>query len=297
MNRSALYAWYQASRPPFFVATLIPLTLGAVLAHAEGCWDTLTWAAMLLASFLVHLCTNLANDYFDYVVGADAGDSIGGSRVLQEGKLTLSQIRTALILLYVAALVLGLWIVWSCRVWWLVAFMLAAFFSSLFYTAPPIRYGYLGLGEIFVGLNMGPIMVVGTVAALCGYFSTRALSLSVPIGLMVALILYFQSLPDIEADRAIGKLTVAVRLGKPAAIWGFRFLVAAAPLAIVLLVAAGMVHPAALLSLVTVFLAVRTDRIIRETSDWKDLHERGDRVRMFYLVNGLILIVTVAWWG
>jgi len=294
MNRERLAAWYQASRPPFFVATLVPLTLGGVVAHAAGHWNTLRWVAVLVAAFLVHLCTNLANDYFDYIAGTDEGGALGGSRVVHEGKITLNELRNALIILYGIAFVLGVWIVWDSQVWWLIGVMGFSFFSSLFYTAPPVRYGYLGLGELFVGINMGPIMVAGTAAAVAGTFIPRALWLSAPIGLMVALILYYQSLPDIETDRAAGKRTIAVRLGNPAAIWGVRLFVASTLATIVLLVAAGQVHPIALVSLVTVALAARIDRMIRTTADWQDLHDRGGAVRMFYLANGFVLLVGVA---
>ncbi|MCA1959822.1 MAG: 1,4-dihydroxy-2-naphthoate octaprenyltransferase [Desulfomonile sp.] len=294
MKQDRLAAWYQASRPPFFVATLVPLALGGVIAHTIGQWNTLRWVAVLIAAFLVHLCTNLANDYFDYVAGTDKGDALGGSRVVHEGKITLAELRNALIVLYGIAFLIGIWIVWDSRVWWLIAVMGFSFFSSLFYTAPPVRYGYLGLGELFVGINMGPIMVAGTAAAVAGAFIPRALWLSVPIGLMVAMILYYQSLPDVETDRAAGKRTIAVRLGKPAAIWGFRLLVAATLTSIVLLVASGEVHPPALVSLATIMLAVRIDRMIRTTTNWQDLHDRGGAVRLFYLVNGLVLIVSVA---
>jgi 1,4-dihydroxy-2-naphthoate octaprenyltransferase len=275
------------------VATLIPLSLGGAVAAALACWDTMRFGVVLVASFLVHLCTNLGNDYFEYATGADDGDSIGGSRVLQEGKITLAEIGKALVVLYVLALVCGLWIVWASQVWWLIVLMLFAFFSSVFYTAPPIRYGYRGLGELFVGVNMGPVMVVGTAAALTGQFVSRAFWLSIPIGIMVALILYYQSLSDIEADRAAGKITVAVRLGKPTALWGVRFFMAAALASITLLVAAGLVHVVALASLATLLLGLKIDRIIRATADWKDLHDQGSSVRLFYLANGTILVLGV----
>jgi 1,4-dihydroxy-2-naphthoate octaprenyltransferase len=297
MRGGKLKAWYQASRPPFFVATLIPLGLGAVVAHTEGPWSTARWVMLLFAAFLVHLATNLGNDYFDYAFGADTGESLGGSRVLQQGKLTAAEIRDAMILCYVGACLVGLWIVWTTEVWWLLALMLVAFLSSLFYTAPPIRYGYLGLGELFVGLNMGPVMVVGTAAALTGQFVPRALWLSVPVGLMVAMILYYQSLSDIEEDRAVGKLTIAARLGQPRAIWGVRFFFAASLAAIALLVAAGLLHPAALISLGTGAIAYRIDAMIERTSNWKELHDRGGPVRLFYLANGLIIVLTVAHFG
>ncbi|MFH1092414.1 MAG: prenyltransferase, partial [Pseudomonadota bacterium] len=78
-------AWYQASRPPFYVATLIPLILGLVLAHKlTGEWRLGRFLLLNLGAFMVHLATNLANDLFDHALGADAGESIGGSRVIQQ---------------------------------------------------------------------------------------------------------------------------------------------------------------------------------------------------------------------
>jgi 1,4-dihydroxy-2-naphthoate octaprenyltransferase len=95
----------------------------------------------------------------------------------------------------------------------------------------------------------------------------------------------------------VGKRTIAVLLGKPAAIWGFRFCTVTALISIVVLVAFSIVHHAALIALITAAIAYQTDRMIRSTQDWKDLHDKGKPVRIFYLVNGLILILTVAYYG
>ena len=208
-------------------------------------------------------------------------------------KITPREIRNALIILYAIAMVCGTWILWVSRVWWLAPIMIFSFFSSLFYTAPPFRYGYYGLGELFVGLNMGPIMVVGTAAALTGRFIPRAFWISIPVGLTVAMILYYQSLPDMDSDRAAGKRTLTVRLGKRSSLWGFRLLVGATLGAILVLVFQGLLHPAALLCLFTIYFPYKVDQMIRVTRDWKDLHDRGGRVRLFYLMNGLILILAV----
>jgi 1,4-dihydroxy-2-naphthoate polyprenyltransferase len=93
-------------------------------------------------------------------------------------KITASEIRYALIVLYAAALLCGIWIVRVSGVWWLLLVMLFAFFSSLFYAAQPVRHGYRGLKEVFVGLNMGPVMVAGTAGALTGHFMPRAVWLT-----------------------------------------------------------------------------------------------------------------------
>ncbi|MFH0959330.1 MAG: 1,4-dihydroxy-2-naphthoate octaprenyltransferase [Pseudomonadota bacterium] len=288
---SSVKAWIQASRTPFFVATLIPLGLGGVVSYSMGEWRFERWLLVLLASFLVHLATNLANDYFDYFEGVDDGDSIGGSRVIQEGKISPRQIGMALILLYILAFCCGIWIVYLSRLWWLAFLMVFAFASSLFYTAPPIRYGYYGLGEIFVGINMGPVMVVGCNAALAGRFTLEAFWVSIPIAIMVAMILYYQSLSDIDEDRAVGKITLAVRFGKPGAIWGVRFFMAASVISIVSLVCFGILRPIGYVTLLTIIQAFSIDRMISQTDDWKELHDKGSEVRLFYLANGIIVIM------
>ncbi len=297
MKADVFWAWYQAGRPPFFVATLIPLSLGAAIAWRAGRWDPGLWFLVLSASFLVHLATNLSNDYFEFLSGADDGDSLGGSRVLHEGKITTTQLGRAIVVLYSVAFVLGIWIAVASAVWWLALIMCFSFASSLFYTAPPIRYGYYGLGELFVGINMGPVMVVGTCAALTGHFLPRAFWVSIPIGLLVASILFYQSLPDMDCDKAVGKYTLAVRLGRAHALWGLRAFLVAGLFSVVLLVLAGAVHPFALLALVGVPQIIGIDRMIRTTDDWRDLHDRGGAVRLLYLLVGIILFLAVMLFG
>lgn len=293
MDKSVLKAWYQASRPPFFVATLIPLIIGGILAGKEGAWDWTLWLVILLASFMVHLCTNLANDLFDHLAGVDDGDSIGGSRVIQQGKISVKQLAWALVILYGLALVCGLYLLWETRIWWLIPIMLFSFFSSLFYTAPPFRYGYHGLGEFFVGINMGPVMVAGTYWVLTGHLTVEALLVSIPTAVMVAQILYYQSLPDMKIDEATGKRTVAVRLGRRGAFWGLRFFFIAAVVSIVVLSVLKIIHPLGLLSLMTLYLFQRVDRMVSKTENWVELHDKGGKVRKFYLINGLIIITAL----
>jgi 1,4-dihydroxy-2-naphthoate polyprenyltransferase len=294
LSKATVAAWYQASRPPFFVATVIPLALGGVLAAQHGAWDTTRWLVVLLASFFVHLNTNLANDYFDHFLGADAGNSIGGSRALQEGSITLPQYRIALVLLYFLGLLGGLWLLWDTRLLWLIPVMLFSFFSSLYYVAPPIKYGYRGLGEFFVFLNMGPVMVAGTYGVLAGAIQLNVILLSIPTGIMVAMILFYQSLPDMETDVAVGKRTLAVRLGKTKALWAFRWFYLAAVGTIVGLVFENMLPVSALASVLTLAIILPQDRMIRQEKDWTLLHDRGKLVRLFYLANGLVMILSVA---
>ncbi len=114
------------------------------MAKSQG-WNGGRFLLVLVACFVVHFVTNIANDYFDYVQGTDSGNAIGGSRVIQQDKITLTQLGWAIILLYFIGFIISLYIVFGLKLYGLAPLILFAFFSSLFYVAPPIRYGYHGL--------------------------------------------------------------------------------------------------------------------------------------------------------
>jgi 1,4-dihydroxy-2-naphthoate octaprenyltransferase len=293
MNREKLIAWVQASRPPFFIATLIPLTAGAVLAGKQGAFRLAPFLLVLAGSFLVHLATNIANDYFDHLQGTDAGDAIGGSRVLQEGKISLQELLRAIVLLYFAAALIGSYLTWSLELLALLPLLFFAFFSSLFYVAPPVKYGYRGLGELFVGINMGPVMVLGANWVLLGRVDWAALPVAIPIGLMVALILYYQSLPDMDTDRAAGKRTLAVRLGRKGARSGLPVFWVIIYVSIVALIVTNYLSSLAWGTLLTVPLLLKLWRIVRAADNWVELDRYGKYVRIFYFMNGLVIIAAL----
>ena len=286
---SGVAAWVQASRPPFFVATLVPLLVGWVLARSSGPHPG-RFLLVVAACFMVHLATNLANDYFDDAIGADSGESIGGSRVIQEGKISRRAVVRAIVVLYALACAIAVYLVATLHLPAILPFVLFAFFSSLFYVAPPVRYGYHGLGELFVGINMGPIMVVGTYWVIAGSPSWKALYISIPIGLMVASILYYQSLPDMKTDLAAGKLTLSVKLGKKKAATGLVLFFIAIYASILGLVLLGLVAWPACLSVIGIPLFLRLAFLVERIDDWVLLDQYGRYVRLLYFINGCAII-------
>jgi len=284
-----LKAWIQASRPPFFIATLVPLVIGWVLAK-EGSLHGVKFLMVVTAALMVHLATNLANDYFEHKEGTDEGEAIGGSRVIQEGKLSPQAILNAIIILYLFAFVAAFYIMIAYDLFILTPLIIFAFLSSLFYVAPPVRYGYHGLGEVFVGINMGPIMVVGTYWVMTGHAGLRPLLVSLPVGLMVASILYYQSLPDMKTDRRAGKRTLAVRLGKKGSYYGLIIFFMVIYGAVTALVFAGFLSYLAVLCFLGVPVFFKMLRIVKKTEDWVLLDQYGKYVRILYFVNGLAII-------
>jgi 1,4-dihydroxy-2-naphthoate octaprenyltransferase len=290
-------AWWKALRPPFYIATLVPLFLGYVLAGKDtGQWNNFIFSGVLLVSFALHLTANLANDLFDYLLGTDSAGSIGGSGGLVSGKISPREITYVLIFLYllVFALTLAGYRLTGLRLLWLIT--LFAAFSSLFYVAPPIKYGYRALGELFVFLNMGVVMVAGSYYCLTGSFSSRALALSLPVGFMVAGILYFQSLPEIETDKSMGKRTLAGVLGPVRAVFLFTLWWPVIWLLLFTLWLTGACSWPVLAAIALCLpLHLRGCILVHNASgDWLALDAYGKFVRMMYLACGIGLIWAVA---
>jgi 1,4-dihydroxy-2-naphthoate polyprenyltransferase len=288
MTHEKLKAWIQASRPPFFVATVVPIVIGWTMARGSR---PLLFFLILLGAFLVHFATNIVNDYFDCLEGADSGTSIGGSRVIQEGKISPRQIFWAIILFYTLAFLIALGVMAKLHLFSLLPLVLFAWFSSFFYVAPPVRYGYYGFGEPFVAANMGPVMVVGTFWVIKGYPAWAPFYISIPVGLMVASILYYQSLPDMKTDAAVGKRTIAVRLGRRRAYIALVAFWVTIYLSIMLLSALGLLSWLSLLSLLTLPIFARMIGLVKRTADWQELHGQGQYARVLYLFCGAAIIV------
>ena len=80
------------------------------------------------------------------------------------------------------------------------------FISGFFYTAPPFRFSSRkGLGELLIGLNFGPLMVVGSALVQTGQILPEALLAGIPIGFLVAAIVYVNEFPDHDGDKSTGK--------------------------------------------------------------------------------------------
>jgi len=215
--------------------------------------------------------------------------------MLQAGLISIRELRAALLFLYLGSFTLAVGYMTVAGMWILSPFVALSLFSSIFYTAPPIRYGYHGLGELFAGLNMGPVMVLGTYWIMTGRPSWTAVLISLPIGIMVAGILYFQSIPDMETDEAVGKRTLTVRLGRTGAYAGLIGQWIAVYLLILGLAADRILSPFVLTCLLTIPILLRLLRIIPTVQDWQELDRHGHYIRKMYLINGAIIVIGILW--
>ncbi len=261
------------------------------MAKSQG-WNGGRFLLVLVACFVVHFVTNIANDYFDYVQGTDSGNAIGGSRVIQQDKITLTPARLGNHpALFHRIHHFSLYRVRSQALRPGPAYSFA-FLRSLFYVAPPFVMDIMALASFLLPSTWGPSwwwVPTGLLPANRVWMSF----VSVPVGLMVASILYYQSLPDINTDEAAGKRTLAVRLGKQGACFVLILWLTVIYFTIIALVISGLLTWLSLLSLLTVPIFVKLIRIVRSTEDWILLDQYGKYVRMLYFFNGIAIILGV----
>lgn len=293
-----LRAWCQASRPAYFIATLIPVVLGWMMAWKDtGILKTGSFILIAVACFLLHLAANLSNDLFDHLQGVDNENSIGGSGVIQEGLISIKAYIRALVLLYAVTVGIAAFGIWHTGLWGIALIICFAIFASFFYVAPPIKLGYRGLGEVLVFLAMGLGMVAGTYYTLAGGLSERALLFSMPIGVMVAGIMYFQSIPEIVTDKDAGKRTLSNTLGPR---WAVNAFIAWWPLVWLMLAAlfafgycGWFVFVGIAVSIPLHLKAVTLTLKAQASLNWPALDPHGHLIRKMYMASGVALIVAL----
>lgn len=209
--------WIKAMRAPFFQASIIPVLVGTSVAYREGPVDLLKMLLAIIATPLINAGVNLANDYYDHRSGTDVINRFptpfsGGSRVIQKGLIPPERMLAASFVCFAGAAVIGAYLV-AVSGWPLVVLGIVGILLGFFYTADPLKLGYRGVGELICGVLLGPLAVMGAYFVQRRHFSLDPLLVSIPIGILVALILYINEFPDYEADRAAGKKHIIVLIG------------------------------------------------------------------------------------
>jgi 1,4-dihydroxy-2-naphthoate octaprenyltransferase len=260
--------WIVAIRAPFFTASVAPALVGVAVAFFEGYAVHWWHAALTLVGLLaIHGGTNLANDYFDHVtrddwVNVTPTPFSGGSRVIQEGIISPRAMFIYSLACFAVGIACGLYL-WRVTPGNVVLWLgLAGVASGSLYTAVPVTIGYRGVGELFVGLNFGPLAVLGAHYVQAGQLSPAALMASVPVGLLIAAVLYINEFPDYEADKQVNKKTLIVIFGPERARYGYITLIALTYAAIAAFVAFGGLPAWALLGLLTLPLAVKAAAVL-----------------------------------
>lgn len=210
--------WIAGARPRTLPAAVVPVLVGtAAAAGMDGIHDGLrgivVWrfVAALVVSLALQVGVNYANDYSDGVRGTD-DERVGPMRLTGSGRKPATAVKRAAFASFGVAALSGLTLAVATS-WWLLAVGVVAIAAAWFYTGGPRPYGYAGLGEVFVFVFFGVVATTGSAFVQIERFTPLTVFASIPVGLFATALLVVNNLRDIPGDTAVGKRTLAVRLG------------------------------------------------------------------------------------
>jgi 1,4-dihydroxy-2-naphthoate octaprenyltransferase len=200
----------------------MPCLLGGLIALSHGQFSALLFVTVLVGLIAANAATNFLDDYFDYAAGVAfksreftgfrAESQRQKCRFMLEGRLVPESVLYAGMGCLTVAALIGIYLTLVSG-WVVLVLAVAGGLVIFFYSAPPIKLGYRGVGEIFVALAMGPGITLGTYYVLTQTVSLEPVIASIPVGVLIGTMLYVHGIPDFDADKSVGKETLTVRLG------------------------------------------------------------------------------------
>lgn len=218
--------WFVGARPRTLPAAVVPIGLGAAVAVGEGCARWWTVPVAMVVSVALQVGVNFANDYSDGIRGTD-DVRVGPLRLVASGEATASQVKRAALAAFGTAALAGA-VLAATTSWWLVVVGVASVLAGWFYTGGAHPYGYLGLGEVFVFVFFGLVATVGTTFVVIERIPALTWLLGSAAGVLACALLVVNNLRDVPTDAAVGKRTLAVRLGDHRTRWLYSGLIAVA---------------------------------------------------------------------
>ncbi|CAM3151062.1 1,4-dihydroxy-2-naphthoate polyprenyltransferase [Rariglobus hedericola] len=292
---SVLSIWVGASRPRTLPAAIAPVLAASALAWRDGDFEAPASGVCLAFALLIQIGTNFANDYYDFVKGADTAERVGPRRAVASGLVAPATMKRAMIAVFAVAFATGLTLL-AYGGWPLLIIGVASVVCGVAYTGGPYPLGYNGLGDIFVFIFFGLVAVGATYFVQAGVITQEAWIIGTGIGALAANILVVNNYRDVETDAKAGKRTLVVRFGRRFARAQF---ITGHGLALAALVAvgAGDWHPAFVITGAVVCVVagwIQSRRLARATGPAELIRLLG-QTGMYLAVYALVLSAGLIW--
>ena len=278
-----LRVWVHAARPKTLGAAVAPVVVGTAMALEAGQVHFGAAGLALLSAMLIQVGVNYHNDYADYLKGTDTDDRVGPMRVTQAGLVDPDTMRRATIFVFVGAIAAGGYLIYRGG-WPILTIGVASIATAIWYTTGRYSLAALGLADLAVFIFFGPVAVGGTYYVQALACPVSVVAAGVGPGLFSVGILLVNNVRDAANDRAAGKRTLVVRLGRRVGVWLYGACLLAA-----LVLPAGIVAWTggsvwALAPLLLVPLAVRPIRTLAQTTD-------PERINPLLATTGRLLVL------
>ena len=288
-----LSSWFRVIRVKFLLASVIAVCLGLAINWWQNQTIDIVYASLTFVGVIaLHASVDLLNDYWDFKRGIDTKTKktkfSGGTGVLPEGLLRPNEVyRAGLIFLIIGSSVGGYFVFEKGIT---IAIILAfAIISIYFYST---RIVNSGLGEIFVAIK-GCMIVLGTFFVQTSHITLEPVLGGIVVGVLSSLVLFVNSFPDFDADKAGGRKTLVIMLGKKKAsnaVWVFPII------AYGIIISGIVLHILPVLSLVTLFtipLLIKSGLRLKQNFD--DIDKIVPTMSLFVSysrITGLLLVLS-----
>jgi 1,4-dihydroxy-2-naphthoate octaprenyltransferase len=209
----SLDAWAIAMRPRTLWIATVPVLVGTALAWLES--GRIDWVVAFMAlagSLLMQIITNLQNDVGYSARGIESPSRVGMPRATSSGLLTPHQVRAAIALAILAALIVG-WPLVQRGGWPVLAMGVTSILAALSYMGGPKPIAYTPVGELTVFVFFGIIAVTGSGYVQIGFVTPTTWIAAFGVGSIAAAVLAINNHRDIAHDARTGRQTFAVRFG------------------------------------------------------------------------------------
>ncbi len=206
--------WLRVIRVRFLLASIIAVSVGLAITWWHTGNISIFDAILTMCGVLaLHASVDLLNDYWDFKRGIDTTTHrtkmSGGSGVLPEGLLKPAQVYAAGIAFLIIGTAIGIYFIATDGI--VIGIILAfAVISIYFYSTKIVDWG---LAEVFVAIK-GSMIVMGTYFVQTSQITEQSVLAGIVIGVLSSLVLFITSFPDHDADKAKGRKTLVISLGK-----------------------------------------------------------------------------------
>jgi 1,4-dihydroxy-2-naphthoate octaprenyltransferase len=218
-KESQLKGFLVLSRLPFLLPGLAALISGVGIGAVEGYDLNEGFVALSVVGLaLIMLATYYFNEYFDFegdVINRQFIKFSGGSRALPDEMIPRRVARIAgwsavAILVVIAIIYLVLYFE---DYPYLMPMAIFGAFCGIFYSHPPFQWAYRGVGEVMIGVCYGILAMVSGFYIASGELDARMVVFGIPASLTIFCVIVANEFPDYDADKAVNKNNLVVRLG------------------------------------------------------------------------------------
>jgi 1,4-dihydroxy-2-naphthoate polyprenyltransferase len=219
-RREWLAIWWEGIRPAYLGLSLLPVTLGGVVAWTQsisprtprGTFHLITFVLTVIAVLLLQTSAHLINDYYDYIRGIDTNNSLGPGGLIQQGIIKPARVLAVGLVALALGAILGTLAAKSGG-WIVIVFGLMGVLAAYFYSGIPKGLSSLALGEFICFFIFGPLITIGAYAMQTGHLDRIVYIYSISLGLLATAFIHLNNMRDTESDAPAGKLTLASLLG------------------------------------------------------------------------------------